>query len=298
MRFKRVTTLGLAVFLSVSAPLPGAISHAAAPAAQTGAPTAPAAQIGVPTAVPLENADDYALFLKEKFGISFPAVVTKGAFISAVADAFALVPSSEAARFGGPDASGEYGPAVAALYERGILSSGSVQAESTLSAVGAVQLALKAAGLKELAYTYPEAKVKRALAKLNLSVGTVGFRGAQELAAAVDTGLLPEPFYGDVRPKAAASSSLAATLLGKALEAKGLYKRYLGYTTDADIFVKLNDAYRTSDIIKSPELQAVVDEALERNLVTGYNLKDSRFDANFIDSLSLVYGHADLTHAI
>jgi hypothetical protein len=31
-----------------------------------------------------------------------------------------------------------------------------------------------------------------------------------------------------------------------------------------------------------------VDEALERNLVTGYNLKDSRFDANFIDSLSLV----------
>jgi hypothetical protein len=32
--------------------------------------------------------------------------------------------------------------------------------------------------------------------------------------------------------------------------------------------------------------------------VTGYNLKDSRFDPNFIDSLSITYGHSDIKHAV
>lgn len=281
--------LGLAAFLSVAVALPGTAASAASPAP---------VQFIAAKAEPQESPADYALFLKDKLGISLPETVTKGSFVSAVAEALALVPSGEAVAFADLDSSSAYYPAAAALYENGIISSGSVQAERALSAVGAVQLALKAAGLKELAYTYPESKVSKALAKLNLSVGVVGLQGGQELAAAVDTGLLPEAFYGQIRPKAAASPSLSSVLLGKALEAKGLYKHYLGYASDDDIYVKLNDAYRASDIIKSPELQAVVDEALKQDLVTGYNLKDSRYDANFVDSLALVYGHSDLTHAI
>ncbi|MDG0812578.1 hypothetical protein [Cohnella rhizosphaerae] len=87
-------------------------------------------------------------------------------------------------------------------------------------------------------------------------------------------------------------------LIGQTLSVQGLYKHFLGYASDADIYAKLQDAFAQSDIIQSPELQAVVDAALERNIVTGYNLKDSRYEANFIDRLSLVYGHSDLKHAI
>ncbi|BFT70926.1 hypothetical protein [Paenibacillus sp. P36] len=37
---------------------------------------------------------------------------------------------------------------------------------------------------------------------------------------------------------------------------------------------------------------------MKKNLITGYNLKDSRFDANFDPKQSLTYGHSDIKHAI
>ena len=46
------------------------------------------------------------------------------------------------------------------------------------------------------------------------------------------------------------------------------------------------------------ELQAVVDTALEQNIITGYNFKDARYDANFVDEYAITYGHSDLQHAI
>jgi hypothetical protein len=79
---------------------------------------------------------------------------------------------------------------------------------------------------------------------------------------------------------------------------KDQYKHYIGNTNDDDIYTKLLDAYRTSNIIKAPELQTIVDSALKQNLATGYNLKDSRYNSNFIESLSLVYGHENINHAI
>lgn len=41
-----------------------------------------------------------------------------------------------------------------------------------------------------------------------------------------------------------------------------------------------------------------MDQALRDDLVTGYNLKDSRFDSNFIDELTLTYGHDNIQHAV
>ncbi len=232
-------------------------------------------QSSLSTVHSVENAKDYALFLKEKYKIVFQEKVTRGQYVSAVASALGSDPSA-------------------------IAVSNSGKATDRLNAMEAVQLALKASDLEELAYTYPKDKVKKALAKLKLNwkADAYGTKSAQLLAAAVDIGLLPAEYYGSIKNDAAVSSSLSAVLLGKALEIKGKYKHYIGYSSDSDIFGKLNDAYRTSDIIKAPELQKIVDEALKKNLVTGYNLKDSRYDANFVDSLSLVYGHSDLRHAL
>lgn len=56
---------------------------------------------------------------------------------------------------------------------------------------------------------------------------------------------------------------------------RGLYKHYLGFVRDVDIYGRFSDAFRQSCIIQAPELRSVVDTALKRALVTGYNLKDS-----------------------
>lgn len=272
--------------------------------ALTGAPALASAASGAAAAVSapaqaVTEADDYALYLDEKFGIDFSGTVTKGEYIEAVARILKLEEPDEAPVFADLDASSPYYASAAALYEQGILTSASVEPDRPLSGAGAVYIAVKAAGLSELAYTYPEAKTSSALGKLGFRIESFSSSpaAAQELAAAVDTGLLPAELYASVKGKSA-TEPLAESLLVGILSAKGEYKHYIGYTTDADIFLKLQDAYRTADLIEAPELQAVVDTALKQGLVTGYNLKDARYDAGFVDSLSLTYGHDNGKHAV
>lgn len=261
------------------------------------APAAPAAVTAA--AVSQEDgAIQYKQFLQEKHGISLTGSVTKGQFIQAVADILALEPSGKAVAFTDLKADDALYPAAAALYEQGILSGPAIQGEQPLTTSVAIAIAVRAADLKELAYTYPAAKVDAALSGLKVSGSTLGTKVAQELAVAVDTGLLPAQFQAGFNAKAAASENLVNTLLGKVLITKGLYKQYIGYVNDADIYSKLDTAYETSDIIDAPKLQKLVNTALEQNLITGYNIKDSRFEPNFIPSLSLIYGHSDFKHAI
>ncbi|OME86679.1 hypothetical protein BK120_06995 [Paenibacillus sp. FSL A5-0031] len=245
-----------------------------------------------------DGAAQYKQFLKEKFNVSLSSKVTKGEFIEAVADILGYEPSGKEVTFSDVKSDNKIYPAAAALYEKGILSGPAIQGDQVLTSAVAISIAVRAADLKELAYTYPAVKVNKVLTKLNVKSSALGTKGAQEVAAAVDTGLLPAEFYTGFKPKNAASDQLIHTLLGKVLITKGLYKKYIGYVNDNDIFQKLSSAYETSDIIDAPKLQKLVNTALEQSLITGYNIKDSRFNANFIDSLSLIYGHSDFNHAI
>ncbi|MBW5447711.1 hypothetical protein GE107_16780 [Cohnella sp. CFH 77786] len=247
---------------------------------------------------PAETSNEYGLFLKEKLGIDLPEEPKKGDFLAALADALRIEPTAEPVAFKDLPASSPYFDDAKALFQHGIITTENVQASVRLTAENAVQIAVKAAGLQELADTYPAAKVEQAFAKLKLNPVRFTPRSAQVIAAAADTGLLPAEYYGELRGKLAASEPLSVVLIGKVLSLKGLYKHYVGYVSDPDIYNKLTDAYTASDIIRSDSLQKVVDAALEQNLVTGYNLKDARYDANFVESLSLVYGHSDWKHAL
>ncbi|WP_223829386.1 S-layer homology domain-containing protein [Paenibacillus arenilitoris] len=245
-----------------------------------------------------DGAAQYKQYLKEELSVELSGTVTKGDFIEAVADALGYEPSGEEVAFTDLQSDDPLYNAAAALYEKGILSGPAVSGDQVLTASVAVLIAVRAADLKELAYTYPASKVDKALAKLKVSSAALGAKGAQEVAAAVDAGLIPAELYAGFKPNGAAGDELIHTLLGKVLVTKGLYKKYLGYVSDADIYSKLSAAYEASDIIEAPKLQELVNTALKQELVTGYSLKDSRFDPRFIDSLSLTYGHSDLKHAI
>ncbi|MET3290655.1 UNVERIFIED_CONTAM: hypothetical protein ABID98_003225 [Brevibacillus sp. OAP136] len=215
--------------------------------------------------------ENYAAYLKENYDIQFSASITKASYIDALAKALKI--------------------------EKTAISS-DTKANSALTAADAVSLAVRAAGLKELAYSYPQEKVAKALAKANVNGQALAPTAAQELAAAIDTNLVPASYYGLLADKKPATADLASTLIGKALSFTGAYKHYLGYVSDSDIYGKVYQAWTASSLIDAPELRKVVDEAVKQSLVTGYNLKDNRFNANFDPALSLTYGHSDITHAI
>lgn len=246
----------------------------------------------------LDGAAEYKLFLDDKFDVRLDGKLNKGNFIEAVADVLNIDAPKDKAVFADLSPSDELYDAAAALYEKGILQGPSIGGELPLTNVVAVSIAIRAADLKELAYTYPSAKVDNALNQLGISAAGLGEHVAQELAAAVDTDFIPAEYRQGFSPSATADEAFANVLLGKVLETKGLYKNYIGYISDADIIAKLNQAYATSDIIQAPNLQKLVNTALEQELITGYNLKDSRFESNFVDELALTYGHSDLKHAI
>lgn len=246
------------------------------------------------------SASEYSQFLQSKFNISVANGISRGQYIQDLATALQLSQEKSDATFTDVPSSHKLYKAATALYENGILSSTTIHPNQKLDARSAVYFAVKAAGLKELAYTYPPAKVKTALAKLNIKPASLSTQTGQELAVAVDSGLLPKSLYSALTASQSTAPSpvFVETLLGQVLQFKGQYKHYLGYTSDDDIYAKFQDAYNTSRLIQAPELQQLANKALEENLVTGYNVKDSRYEANFIDSLSLNYGHDDIKHAV
>ena len=253
-----------------------------------------------------ETAADYALFLKDTFGITFGEAPVKGEFIAATAaalrltagDAEAAADADDGAVFTDVTASSPYYAAAVALYREGIISAGKLNPEARLTAINAAQIAVKASGLKELAYTYSADKANRTLAPFGLGTRQLGLQGAQELAAAIDTGLVPPDLHHLIRERGPATAGYAAVLLGKTLETRGEYKRYIGWVSDDNILNELLNAYRTSGIVKAPALQAIGDRALEENRITGYTIRDSRYESNFVDELTITYAHADIRHAL
>lgn len=244
-----------------------------------------------------DSALSYKQFLNTRYEIALSNSLSKGDFIIAVNRILKAEAKDQKNVFTDLQKDSPYYESALALYKKGILSGDTLKGDQPLTKLQAIFIALKASGLKEFAYTYPKDKIKAALAKVHIDYeqnSTLTLQAAQELAAAIDTGLVPSEFQAD----AAADEGFANELLGKILSFNGQYKHYLGTTSDDDIFRKINDAWRTEDLISATDLRSVFEDALKKNLVTGYNLKDSRFDANFEPKLSLTYGHSDITHAI
>nr|WP_145405602.1 hypothetical protein [Paenibacillus xylanexedens] len=310
---KKFTQITLAALLAAPVTL-GSLSFSlpASAATATPVPAAPKSTLTVqtpaakPAAVYTESAADFAQFLQAKYGIQLPKQTTKGDFIQAIA---AITEASSTADTSDKDAAqapafsdlkpgdAAYDAAVG-LFHNGVLTGTEVHAQDQLSIYTAVFLAVKAAGFKELAYTYPADKTAKALAKAGIKPNRLQGQAGQELAAAIDTGLVPESLYPALVKGGAASKDAANILLGRVLVSQGKYKNEIGRSSDADIYSKLYAAYRTADLIEAPELRKIVDQALREDLVTGYNLKDSRFDSNFIDELTLTYGHDSINHAV
>lgn len=266
------------VHLTASAALLSAL------ALSTGAHVHAAATAPYLAAVPAQSAStqETAAYLQQQFGIKLSGTITKPQFekgLLKVRASSAILSSEE----------GE------AAFFQGADKSGSLQVWEAVSA------AVKAAELKELAYTYTDEQIAAAWKTAGWSYtpeGSIAKEAAQEIAAALDTGFLTVPHAGGYKLDAALTAELGYQLLGKVAEFLGEQQHFLGYISEPDIYGKLVQAWNESVLIKSEELQKTVDEALKQNLITGYNLKDTQYDPHFDPARTITYGHSDIIHAV
>lgn len=219
----------------------------------------------------------YEDFLKDQYGIVLPSTITRGGFIGAV-EKISGVKLSEIDN--AADLTGM---------------------NKAMTNSEALSIAVKAAGMTELAYTYQQAKIENVLLKTGISMNLLkntDMKRIQEFAAAADCGILPARGYSSFLPEAAIHREDAIFLLGKVLSFQGKYKNFIGYGYDADIYSRVYNSWNTQSIIEAEQLTAIVDKVLRSGAITGYNLKDERFNANFDKDLSITYGHSDIKHAL
>ena len=212
---------------------------------------------------------EYAEFLADNFDISFEEPVSQDAFLDALR---AAIPAAEAVE---------------------------VPAEVDMegfSALEAVLTAVHLANLDELGYTYPEAKVAETLAGWSAAPEDLALARRQELAAAVDAGLLGAG-WRMVDMAALPGADFATDLLGNTLLVTGDYKDFLGRSTDPDIINKLMYAWDSFDQVSMPELQASANALIADGVITGYNIKRTAQSANAAQARTLIYGHANMEHA-
>ncbi|NRR00885.1 hypothetical protein HP570_01370 [Brevibacillus sp. RS1.1] len=239
--------------------------------------------VGAATKTTVEAHAEWNSFLQQQYGVTFDKTVTREQFEKALLKIVSATTS---------------------ISEKDLSAKTFLPASkdsSKLLVWEAVSAAAKAAELKELGYTYSEEKVATALKKTGISYkkgGTLTLQAAQELAVAVDTGLVSANALKSASVEGAVTAELASQLLAKVAEFHGSAKNYLGTIADEEIFGKLAQAWNESQIIKAGELQELVDKGLKQNLITGYNLKDAAFDPHFDPQRTITYGHSDIAHAI
>ncbi|QRG65322.1 hypothetical protein [Brevibacillus choshinensis] len=225
--------------------------------------------------------NEYSTYIQQQYGIQLSGTVSREQFASALSKLEASISS---------------------ISEKDAAAKGFLAAGAAPFTIGeAISAVVKAADLKELAATYSDEKVNAALKKAEIAYekgGGLSAQNAQELAVAIDTGLISAAQLKAAKVTGAVSADLAYQFLGKVTEFSGHYKNYLGTVGEEGIYGKLAQAWYESQIIKAGELQELVDTALKQNLITGYNLKDAAFDPHFDPALTITYGHSDLIHAI
>ncbi|USG68109.1 hypothetical protein NDK47_12840 [Brevibacillus ruminantium] len=268
--------------LSTSAALLSAFALTATGTTVSAAPAHPALAAVQTIAAQASNAKEAAAFIEKQYGIALKGAVTKQQFEKALQSILAA-------------------SSIAADEEKANVFFPKEEANGKLQVWEAVGATVQAAELKELAYTYSDEKVAASWKAAGLTYKAdknIAKEAAQEIAVALDTGILSAKQLTGTKLEADTSAELAYELLGKVAEFHGEQQNFLGYISEPDIYGKLVQAWNESQLIKTEDLQKVVDEGLKQDLITGYNLKDTKFDPHFDPARTITYGHSDIIHAV
>lgn len=150
---------------------------------------------------------------------------------------------------------------------------------------------LRIAGLEELALTYVNDDAPDKAAKVLSDAG-------------IDPASVPEeylPYYAcvfdlDLIPTDAPTE--IEDYLYRCAEIGGKGRHYIGRISDENLMSILESTLNSYVIFDQEELTAVGTEIVLQGATTGYNLKYSGYDANFLADYTIKYGHSDYQHAV
>lgn len=167
-----------------------------------------------------------------------------------------------------------------------------------ISNISAISLLVSAGGLKELATTYSDAKIKKSIEGLGPWIPeTIKSKEEQQaLALAVDLNLV---FRGRLKVmdlRAMLDPDFAFHLLERIQAFRRSDKKYIGYVTQHDIISKLQDKWEKSGSVSSKTLEPVMKRAVTLQVVTGYLIKNRDDLARFDEELKIMYSHSNFKH--
>ena len=167
-----------------------------------------------------------------------------------------------------------------------------------ISNLSAISLLVSAGGLRELATTYSDAKIKKSIEGLDpwILEAIQSKEEQQALALAVDLNLV---FRGRLKVMdlhALLDPDFAFHLLERIQAFRRSDKKYIGYVTQYDIISKLQDKWEKSVSVSSEKLEPVMKQAVTRQVVTGYLIKNRNDLAHFDEELKITYSHSNFKH--
>lgn len=162
--------------------------------------------------------------------------------------------------------------------------------KETVSYVEAIKLAVKGANFEELALGYSKEKVEAK--KLPAAITA---EDARYIACALDTELIGEEALSDIAQEI--NKEQAINLLMAVADANGKARNFLGYTNEEDIYGRVLKAWNETTLFENEKLESIGEQAVMNGVVTGYNLLNRHYSANFIPELTLRYGHSTILHA-
>jgi hypothetical protein len=197
---------------------------------------------------------------------------------------------------------GEYKKLLSTLLQDDSLKALPNETKEKLTSLSAIKVAINAVKMDELAKTYTVEKINRAFKNIKIAytaeTKTFSFEDAQKIALALDLNLLDSTSKTKIINNNEFASSEIAYLTTRILDCQGKYKNYLGKTLDDNIYGKVLNGITLSKKVSDPKLNKVLDQAVKANIVTGYNLRDTKNYSNFIPALTLRYGHDNGIHAL
>ena len=147
---------------------------------------------------------------------------------------------------------------------------------------------------EELALALGDERVEATLKNINVKPEE---EYKQFLACAIDINLVNNDIANSIYKEDKLARDTFAEVLYRLLNNTGVGRNFLGYISDDDIGARLNNRWESFLLFADTDLNTAGYNAVKDNLITGFNLKASGNNSNFILDNTIVYGHSDIIHA-
>lgn len=158
----------------------------------------------------------------------------------------------------------------------------------------AVEYAVAAANMQELAGVYTQEKTDAALNAADLHIDEAY---AAYFACALDIGLIDAETATALADNAAVGGEDAAALIMAVADFNGTSRNFIGWSSDPAIYALITNQWEQFEIFDDELLSSVGAEAVMNEITTGYNLKSDNYEARFLPELTIRYGHSNIKHA-